>query len=278
MNTRKLFVMLLVIAIGALFGCGDAKSRILAKVDGKAITVRDFENRLAKLPPYYSSLANKRKKDFLEDMIAEQLLYKEAIRRGLSRMMEVRELIDEAERKILVAKFMEVETNKKAAVALSDIKTFYEANKENFVTPLRLRASYILLDTESEAQDALQKIKAGSDFGEVASRYSKDSSKDRGGDIGYFEKGQLAPEIEGVCFNLEAGQVSDVIKTRFGYHIIKLTDRKEPRAIELAEVRDVIEKQLRDNAQQEVLSNLVKRLKAKAKIKINDKLLGGESE
>jgi len=76
----KSYILLsLIIIFSILSGCGDAKSRPLATVDGKVITVGDFEKRLAKLPPYYKALASQRKKDFLEDMIAEQLLYKEAL-------------------------------------------------------------------------------------------------------------------------------------------------------------------------------------------------------
>lgn len=274
---NKLYTLLsLIIAASVLSGCGDAKSRPLATVDGKVITVGDFEKRIEKLPPYYKALAGQKKKDFLEDMVAEQLLYKEALKRGLNRNAEVKELLDEARRKILVAKLIEVEGNKNAGVDEAKIKAFYEAHKEDFVTPLKLRASHIQVDTEEEANEILQKLKAGADFSQLARQYSKDPSKERGGDIGYFAKGQLMPEIEEVCFKLEVGQISEVIKTQFGYHIIKLTDKKEPRAVELSEVKDAIEKEFKDKAQQETLSGLIKNLKSKARIRINEKLLEGE--
>jgi peptidyl-prolyl cis-trans isomerase C len=274
---NKLYIILsLIIVISAFSGCGDAKSRPLATVDGKVITVGDFEKRLTKLPPYYKALASERKKDFLEDMIAEQLLYKEALRRSLNRDTEVRELLNEAQRKILVAKLIEVEGDKTAGVDEAKIEAFYEAHKDDFVTPLKLRASHIQVDTEAEAKEISQKLKEGTDFGQLARQYSKDPSKERGGDIGYFTKGQLMPEIEEACFKLEVGQVSDIIKTQFGYHIVKVTDKKEPRAVELSEVKGAIEKELRDKAQRETFDNLLKNLRSKARIKINEKLLEGE--
>lgn len=277
LNMGKLHIFLsIAIVFSILSGCGDAKSRPLAAVDGKVITVGDFEKRLVKLPAYYKALASQRKKNFLEDMIAEQLLYKEALRRGLSRDPEVKDLLNEANRKILIAKLIEVEGSKKTGADEADVKAFYEAHKGDFVTPLKLRASHIQVDTEAEAKEISQKLKDGAEFNQLAKQYSKDPSKERGGDIGYFVKGQLMPEIEEPCFKLEVGQVSDITKTQLGYHIVKLTDKREPRAVELSEVKGAIEKELKDRAQQESFSSLIKNLKSKARVKINEKLLGDE--
>lgn len=275
MKKQVIFIFLAAITI-SFSGCGDAKSRSLANVNGKVITVGDFEKRLSKMPAYYKALASQSKKEFLDDMIAEQLLYKEAFRRGLNSDPEVKELLEEAKRKILVAKLIEIEGDKKSAVSDDKIKEFYDTHKDDFVTPLKLRASHIMVDTEAEAEEVLQKLKEGADFAELAKQYSKDPSKDRGGDIGYFVKGQLMPEIEEVCFKLEVGQTSDIIKTKFGYHIIKLTDRKEPKMVELSEVKDAIARELRDKAQRETFDGLIKNLKSKSRIKINEKLLEEE--
>ena len=277
-NREMLYLpVLLVACVFALSGCGNAKSKPLATVDGKVITVGDLEKRISKMPAYYKTLASQRKKDFLDDMINEQLMYKAALKRGINRDAEVKELLDEAKRKILIARLMEVEL-KKSAVSEDKIKEFYQIHKDDFVTPLKLRASHIMVDTEAEANEVLQKLKEGGDFAQLAKQYSKDPSKERGGDIGYFIKGQLMPELEEICFKLQVGQTTDIIKTKFGYHIIKLTDRIEPRTVELSEVRDAIEKELKDMAQQRALNDLVKDLRSKAHVKINEKLLGSEPD
>lgn len=273
-NMKKLFIILFpLLIIAAISGCGDAKSKPLANVDGKVVTVGDFEKRLAKLPPYYRTIASQRKKDFLEDLIAEQLLYGEAKRRGLNRDGEVKELINEARKKILVAKLIEIETGKKSPAREDEVKAYYETHKDEFVTPIRLRASHILIHTESEAKEILQKLGAGVDFAQLAREYSKDPSKEKGGDIGYFSRGQLIPEFENVCFSLEVGEVSDIVKTQLGYHIIKLTEKKEPATKELSEVRSEIEKNLRDQTERESFEKLVKGLRAKSHVKINEGLL-----
>ena len=275
-NRKVLFLCALLMAsVFAFSGCGNAKSKPLATVDGKVITVGDFEKRVSKMPAYYKTLASQRRKDFLDDMINEQLIYKEALKRGINREPEVKELVNEAKRKIVIAKLMEVEV-KKSAVTEDKIKEFYQIHKDDFVTPLKLRASHIMVDTEAEANEVLQKLKEGGDFAQLAKQYSKDPSKDRGGDIGYFIKGQLMPELEEICFKLQLEQTSDIIKTKLGYHIIKLTDRIEPRTVELSEVRDAIEKELKDSAQQRMLDELVKNLRSKAHVKINEKLMGSE--
>lgn len=268
--------LLLIAAAAATYGCGNAKSKPIATVNGRAITVGDFEKRVSKMPAYYKTLAGNRKKDFLDDMINEQLIYKEAVKRGINRDPEVKELLDEAKRKILIARLMEIEAGK-SAVTEDKIKRFYDMHKNDFVTPLKLRASHIMVETEAEANDILQKLKDGDDFAQLAKEHSKDPSKDRGGDIGYFIKGQLMPEIEEICFKLQVGQTSDIIKTKFGYHIIRLTDKIEPRTVELSEVKDAIEKELKDSAQQRALNDLVKNLRSKARVKINEKLLGVEA-
>lgn len=271
---KKLFVFLFPLLIAsAISGCGGEKSKPLANVDGDVITVGDFEKRLAKLPPYYRTIAGQKKKDFLEDLIAEQLLYEEALRRGLNRNGEVKDLLKEAKKKILVAKLIEIELRNKFTISDDEIKACYEAHKEEFATPLKLRASHILVDTEAEVKEILQKLNAGADFAELAAQYSKDPSKEKGGDIGYFSRGQLIPEFENACFNLDVGKTSDIVKTQFGYHIIKLTERKEPRTRELSEVKGEIEKDLESQKEKEGFERLIKDLRSKSRIKINEGLL-----
>ncbi len=276
-NTPRIIILLsVIITVSAALcsGCGDGKSRVIAKVNGKAITVKDFDSRLSKMPAYYKAIASQRKKDFLEDMINEQLLYKEALKRGLNRDKDVKELIEEARNKIIVAKLLENES-KKTAVSEEKIEEFYQEHKDDFVTPLKMRASHIMVDTEEEAREVQKKLNEGADFAQLAKEYSKDPSKDRGGDIGYFVKGQLMPQIEEVCLKLDVGQTSDIIRTKFGYHIIRLTEKVEPRTVDLSEVRDAIKKELMDKAQQAGMEELIKNLRSKAHIRINEKLLEG---
>jgi peptidyl-prolyl cis-trans isomerase D len=142
----------------------------------------------------------------------------------------------------------------KVNVTGQQIERYYNDNIQQYSTPEQVRASHILLKTEGkddaavkkEAEDLLAKIKGGADFAELAKQKSEDeASAKKGGDLDYFSKGQMVPEFDKVAFSLEPGQVSDVVKTQYGYHIIKVVDKKPASTKTLAEVRPQIEDQLK---------------------------------
>jgi len=142
----------------------------------------------------------------------------------------------------------------KVNVTGQQIERYYNDNIQQYSTPEQIRASHILLKTEGkddaavkkEAEDLLAKIKAGADFAELAKEKSEDeASAKKGGDLDYFSKGQMVPEFDKVAFSLAPGQISDVVKTQYGYHIIKVVDKKPAATKTLAEVRPQIEDQLR---------------------------------
>jgi len=89
-----------------------------------------------------------------------------------------------------------------------------------------VRASHILVKTQNEAQELLNQIKSGKDFVELAKMHSECPSGKRGGDLGFFARGQMVKEFENVAFNMNSGQVSDPVKTQFGFHLIKVTDKR----------------------------------------------------
>ena len=90
----------------------------------------------------------------------------------------------------------------------------------------QVRASHILVDTEKEADRILKRINKGKSFEDMARKFSSCPSGRKGGDLGYFGKGQMVPEFEKAAFNMEVGQVSPPVRTQFGYHIIKVVDRR----------------------------------------------------
>lgn len=135
-----------------------------------------------------------------------------------------------------------------------DVQGFYEENQQQYSTPEQVRASHILLKTEGkdeavvqkQAEDLLAKLKAGADFAALANKFSEDDANSKkGGDLDFFGKGQMAPEFEKAAFATEPGQISDVVKTQFGFHIIKTTEKRAPQTRSLDEVRAQIEDQLK---------------------------------
>jgi len=150
----------------------------------------------------------------------------------------------------------------RTGVTPTEVQSYYNGNITQYQTPEQVRASHILLNTagkdeaavRKQAEDILQQVKAGADFAELAKKYSEDEgSKPNGGDLDYFSRGRMVPEFEAAAFALEVGQVSDIVKSQFGFHIIKVVDKKPAVTRSLDEVRPQIEEQLkRQRADQQI--------------------------
>ena len=142
----------------------------------------------------------------------------------------------------------------KVVVPAADIERAYNSNIEQYSTPEQVRASHILLKTEgkddaavkAKAEDVLKQAKApGADFAALATKFSEDEqSAKNGGDLDYFGKGRMVPEFDQTVFTMEPGQISDLVKTQYGYHVIKLVDKKAASTRPLPEVRQQINDQL----------------------------------
>jgi peptidyl-prolyl cis-trans isomerase D len=141
----------------------------------------------------------------------------------------------------------------KIVVPQADVERTYNNNIEQYTTPEQVRASHILFKTEgkddaavkAKAEDVLKQAKAGADFAELAKKYSEDTdSAKNGGDLDYFGRGKMVPEFDQAVFAMQPGQISDLVKTQYGYHIIKLVDKKAATTRTLADVRQQIMDQL----------------------------------
>jgi peptidyl-prolyl cis-trans isomerase D len=141
----------------------------------------------------------------------------------------------------------------KVAVPPTDVQRYYNDNIQQYQTPEQVKASHILLKTEGkdeaavrkQAESILQQVKSGGDFAGLAKKYSEDEgSKANGGDLDYFGRGRMVPEFENVAFTLQPGQVSDLVKSQFGFHIIKVIDKRPGATTPLEQVRPQIQEQL----------------------------------
>ncbi len=166
------------------------------------------------------------------------------------------------------------QTRQRVAVPPNDIQRYYNDNIQQYQTPERVRASHILLNTggkdeaavRKQAEELLAKIKAGADFGELAKKFSEDpGSKDKGGDLDYFTRGKMVPEFEMAAFTLAPGQVSDLVKTQYGFHIIKVVDKQtgstQPLDQVRAQIQQLLASQIADRQITEQSSKLADRIK-----------------
>jgi peptidyl-prolyl cis-trans isomerase C len=215
-------------------------------------------------------VAEKNKKDLLDDMIVESLFLEDAVRKGLDKDKEIKDILIEARKKIIIAKFVKTEVDDRIKVSEDEMKAFYEEHKDEFKAPEMWRASHILVSSEGEAKDVLNELAQGKSFEDIARAKSIDATSSRGGDVGYFRKGQVVPEFENTCASLNVGQTSAIVHTQFGYHIIKLTDKKDEALEPYESARPQIENALKLKKRNELFDKLVISLKEKYRVRIED--------
>jgi len=178
--------------------------------------------------------------------------------------------------------FLDAQFEGKINITDADAQKYYSENQAQFKTPEQVRASHILIrpDTsdpnadpnevkakaKAKAESILKQIKDGADFAELAKATGGYPSAPKGGDLGYFSKGQMVKPFEKAAFALKPGQVSDVVETKYGYHIIKVTDHKDAGMKTFDQAKDDIIKQLTKQKQRQIITEYIQSLKAKANI------------
>ncbi|MGH9257146.1 MAG: peptidylprolyl isomerase [Vicinamibacterales bacterium] len=186
---------------------------------------------------------------------------------------------DDVQRGLRITGLIDAELATQGAVTPEQVNQFYASN--SFQQSERVRASHILVavpegadaatkeQARAKATDILNDVKGGKDFAELAKQHSQDpGSAPRGGDLDYFERGQMVGPFEEAAFALTPGQTSDLVETRFGYHIIKVVDKQPARTIPLDEVRSRIEEHLKDQNREQQIQAFIDTLRTKARIEI----------
>ena len=274
---KKVFVFIVAISVlCALVSCaqkGEQKGPYLAKVGTIKITQADLERDIKNLPEFAQKLfegaAGKEK--FLDEMIKKELLYQEAAKRGLDKDPEYVRKLEEFKKLTLIGQLLEKEIEAKAKVTEQDVKDYYEKHKEELAAVSQIKASHILVKTEADANKILGRLKKGEDFAALAKKNSIDpGSAQNGGDLGYFSSGQMVPEFEAAAAKLKQGEVSsEPVKTKFGYHIIKVTDRKKGKPIEFEKIKNVLFQRISAEKQKEFFDSYIENLRKTYKVEIN---------
>jgi len=214
-----------------------------------------------------------RKKQFIENMILNELLYAEGQKQGYDKDEDIDRQVNDLRRRLVVQRVVR-EFQKPPEITDEQAKKYYDDNP-NLYSSTQIRASHILVKDEAQAREIRDQLKADpSKFAEIAKEKSTDkTSGAKGGDLGMFGQGRMVPEFERAAFALKPNEISDIVKTQYGYHIILVVERKEGERRPFDQVKEQIKATLRNKAIQEQQDKRYGDLKAAANVKIDDKAL-----
>lgn len=203
----------------------------------------------------------------LQNNLNEEQLLSILSQQGIFSLEQFKELIKEdlKMQNLLEAKglFDNIEVDEQ------EIEMIYNMNRQSFQHPQQVKASHILLETEEEAEDILAKLDEGADFAELAKEYSiEPMAAQSAGDLGFFSRNEMIPEFSEIAFALAIGEISEVVETEFGFHIIKVNDQRDEGVLPLEEVKDNIIYQLEEQEKQRVFGQFLQSLYTEAEVEI----------
>lgn len=272
MKYLKIFIFLIIFPF--VFTCSKS-DEVVVKAGSSKLTKKELQEDLKTLPPQTKAfLATPEGVNRLKDeLIKRELLYEEAKKKDLAKSEEFKRRVEEFKKITLVNILLEEELKNLPQVTEKEAKEYYEKNKEQFIIPTEVRLSQIVVKNEEETKKVYEMADKGEDFAKIARELSKDEkTKASGGDMGFFKKGQLNPQIENVAFNMKKGQISMPLNIKGHFYIFKVTDVKGT-AIDFEKIKIQLIEQLKANKQQDWFTSYIDDLKKKHKAEINEKLL-----
>ncbi len=239
-----------------------SNEKILASVMGKPITQADVDEFIQGLGQRGESYKNPQGYAvILEELINQKLFLLDANRNLYEADPLVKAELQRAKESILVS-FAIQKAVEKVNVTEQDLKAYYDANPAQFVKGETVNASHILVEDEAKANELMAAINAGEiSFEDAAKANSKCPSSERGGNLGDFGKGQMVPEFDTACFEMEVGEMRGPVKTDFGYHIIKLNSKSDSSTVAFEEVKPQIKQRLMAEKQQAAYQSKINQLK-----------------
>jgi len=163
-----------------------------------------------------------------------------------------------------IRKLMVLEVDSRIKITDEETKSYFDEHAEKFKWPERVRAGQIMVEDEATAEKIRKKLLSKEDFAKIAREFSRSPDAAVGGDLGYFSRGQMPPEFESVVFELKVGQVSDVIKSIYGFHLFKIMAKEKPRAMKyedaLGRIREILLAEKREKEFKNWLAEIKKEL------------------
>ena len=243
--------------------------RVLAKVGDVEIKVKDVEEVIASLDPQRAAFFNSPlgRGKVVEQLVNRNLFYLYGKELKVDQSDEFKAELEKIKREMM-SHFALQKALDEIKISDEEIKKYYDEHKAEFVVPESIRASHILVASEDKAKEIVKEIKDGKiTFEAAAVEYSSCPSKEASGDLGFFGKGQMVPEFENAAFALKKdGDMSDPVQSQFGWHIIRLTERKDSTQKPLDEVKEQIRQIIAGERQRKVYEDKLAELKKTYKV------------
>lgn len=241
-----------------------SENKLIAEVNGVKIYQEDLFNLLAAMEDKARFNSKEGLNVLADELVNQELLLQDAKENKLDNEEEfVKEL--EIVKNNMLKNYAMHKIFEKVSVSEDEIENYYEENKDTLFSPIIYTASHILLESEEMANKVLDQINDGLDFKEAAKKYSLDPTKDNGGSLGSFPKGVMVKEFQEGLDKLKIGEISNPIKTQFGYHIIKL-DNKTDSSNTYDDIKDKVKSTYEMVKRQEKYIEKIKDLTKKAEI------------
>ncbi len=273
---KKLFICVLLLLF--VVSCSKKENgTILATIDGENVSLEEFNKELDKIPANMKMLVATQtgKKNYLDRLIIKKLLLREAKKEKVESEKEFQDRLSDIKDQLLIESVLKKKITADTKITDDDLKKYYEANKEAFKKDKEINTRHILLKTDEEAKQVLAKLQKGEDFSELAKKYSIDpQAAQSGGELGFHPKGTLMPEYEEAAAKLtKVGQISGIVRTKYGFHIIRLEGTRPAAYVPFEEVKEFIKQKISQEKQTELLDKYVNDLKKEAKITVHEELL-----
>lgn len=243
---RILQVVLLVIALGIVIQCNAfAKDDgVVAKIGNKKITVNEFNKLVSSFDAERQKMLENNpqlKETVLTQLVQSIVLSDLAKKKGFDKRPEIKQQLEFFSDSFIATEYLKKEVAQKVVINPDEIKKYYDSHQEEFKTPEMVKARHILIRVApgsseedkkkagEKVEDLLKRVKGGEEFDKLAGEFSEDpGTKAKGGDLGLFPRGRMVKAFEDAAFALKPGELSGIVETQFGYHLIKVEERKEP--------------------------------------------------
>ena len=281
---KKILITLCIVFVPVFVFASGNSDPVVARIGEKQFQLSDFNRWVS----YGSEKARKeieknpkRKASMLRQIVTSMVIADQARKEGFDRRPDTKENLELLINNFLTIEYLDKAVAQKVTISNKDVKRYYNQNKDKFRQPEQVRARHILIkvnrtapveeqkQARKKAEGILARIQAGEDFATLATEFSEDTgTKQKGGDLGFFQRGRMVPEFEKAAFSLEPGKVSDIVHSNFGFHIIKVEDRKEPAIRPYEEIKEQLKKKLEVDEKKKAVDQYVEKMAKEAGVEI----------